>query len=479
MATLSARAAVALLTDWRGTGSTPAYQALADRIRLLVLDGRILLGTRLPAERELAAQLGLSRTTVASAYAELREQGYLDSVRGSGSVARLPGREGAPVETETSGLIDFSKASMPALPWLPDAARWAAEQLPRYLSDPGFDGVGDLELREAIAARYRQRGVPTQPEQIMVTLGAQHAISLVARTLLGRGDRVLVESPSYPHAYEALRGAGARMVPVSVTSHEGWDDQGLEQAIRGTSPVLGYLMPEFHNPTGASMPEAQRERLVALAAQQGTLLVVDETIGELDIDRPHPLTPLAAVAPPPGLASPVISLGSVGKTVWGGMRIGWIRADRGILQRLVRARAANDLGTPLVEQLMVTHLLRDWRPVLELRRQQLRAGRETLQTLLADRLPEWTVPHVHGGLTTWVNLGEAVSSQFTIAARASGLVVIAGPRFGLDGAFERFLRIPFGYGPEQLEQGVAALERTWRGLSRHPLPDSGYLADVV
>jgi len=161
------------------------------------------------------------------------------------------------------------------------------------------------------------------------------------------------------------------------------------------------------------------------------------------------------------------------------MRIGWIRADRGILQRLVRARAANDLGTPLVEQLMVTHLLRDWDPVLELRRQQLRAGRETLQTLLADRLPEWTVPHVHGGLTTWVNLGEAVSSQFTIAARASGLVVIAGPRFGLDGAFERFLRIPFGYGPEQLEQGVAALERTWRGLSRHPLPDSGYLADVV
>lgn len=479
MASLSARSATALLTDWRGGRASPAYQALADRLRLLVLDGRILLGTRLPAERELAAQLGLSRTTVASAYAALREQGYLDSVRGSGSVARLPGTGAEPVETAGSGLIDFSKATLPALPWLPDAARWAAEQLPRHLGDPGFDGVGDPELREAIAERYRRRGVPTDPEQIVVTLGAQHAISLVARTLLGRGDRALVESPSYPHAYEALRSAGARLVPVGVTADEGWDEQGLEQAIRGASPTLGYLMPDFHNPTGASMPEAQRERLVATAARQSTLLVVDETIGELDIDRPHPLTPLAGVVPPPGLASPVVSIGSVGKTVWGGVRIGWIRADRGVLQRIVRARTATDLGTPMLEQLLVTRLLRDWDAVLELRREQLRTGRETLERLLAERLPEWTAPHVVGGLTLWVNLGEAVSSQLTIAARASGLVLTAGPRFGLDGVFERFLRLPFGTGAEQLEQGVAVLERTWRGLGRHPLPESGYLADVV
>ena len=454
-----------MLDSWRASGSSPAYEALADRIRLLILDGRIGLGVRLPAERDLAAQLGVSRTTVAAAYAGLRDRDYLTSVRGSGSVARQPHGVTAPNETPSSGILDFSKASLPALQQLADAAATAVEQLPAYLGGTGFDPVGLPVLRQGIADRYSARGLPTSPDQIMVTIGAQHAIALLARTLLGRGDRALVEAPSYPHAIDALKSAGARLVPVSVTTHDGWDEEALEQAFQRTSPSLGYLMPDFHNPTGRTMSPELRERVLGLAAQHGTTLVADETMGELTLEGPTDRLPFAA-------HGSAILIGSVGKSVWGGVRIGWIRADSTVIQRFIRARSSGDLGTPVVEQLIVTNLLRDYDAILEGRRTYLREGRDRLERLLAQRLPEWHVPRARGGLTAWVNLGHPVSSQLAIAARNEGLIIAAGPRFGLDGAFERFLRIPFSYSADETERGVDALARAWAAVGRHPMPET-------
>jgi DNA-binding transcriptional MocR family regulator len=485
---LSARALEAKLGEWRTGGS--AYRGLADRIRLLALDGRLTAGTRLPAERELSERLELSRTTVTAAYRALRASGLLSSVRGSGSVVRLPrsgaGGFGASAE---GGVLDLSKATMPALIGLADVAARAAEDLVGHLNGPGFDPVGIPELRAAIAERYRVRGLPTDPEQIMVTIGAQHALSLLARVFVSRGDRVLIEQPSYPHAVEALAAAGARLVPVSVTTgvSAGWDEPALLQALRGSNPVLAYLMPDFHNPTGQTMPAGQRERVIAAAARQGTVLIADETMGEMGIDRPEHFMPFAAYAETdagasehgPGARGTVVTVGSVGKTVWGGLRIGWIRAEPALIRRLVAARTATDMGTPILEQLIVTRLLPEMPAILERRRVELRDGRDHLEALLAERFPGWTVPRVNGGLTAWVNLGLPVSSQLALAARNHGLLVPAGPRFGVDGAFERFLRIPFCQGIDEMNRAVDALGLAWGTLLRHPLPDTGYLADIV
>ncbi|MHA6693484.1 MocR-like transcription factor YczR [Homoserinimonas sp. A520] len=471
MASLSARALAALLSDWRGEGPS-AYAALAGRIRLLIVDGRIPLGTRIPAERDLAAGLGISRTTVTRAYSELRESGYLTSVRGSGSIARLPGRAPVSIDAGLSDYLDFSKAAMPAAPGIVDAAERATADLPAYLSGTGFDPVGIPVLREAIAERYRLRGLPTDPDQIMVTIGAQHAIALLARTLVGRGDSAIVEVPTYPHAYEALRHAGARLVPVNVSVDDGWDRLALEQAIQRSSPAVGYLMPDFHNPTGQSMPVELRQRALELAERHGTRLIADETMAELSLDHDHPVTPFAALGD-------AISIGSVGKTVWGGLRVGWIRAERPLIQKLVRARMAGDLGTPILEQLMVARLLADYDVILAERRAQLRTGRDHLVSALRSAFPEWSVPHVPGGLTAWVNIGLPVSSQLTIAARSHGLLITAGPRFGIDGAFERFLRIPFSYAPEETDRAVAALAAAWESFAQLPVGEQPYLTDVV
>lgn len=465
-----------LLDAWRTDQASSAYAALAARIRLLILDGRIPLGTRIPAERDLATQLNVSRTTVTAAYGQLRESGYLRSIRGSGSVARLPHSESRPHETSQEGYLDLSKAALPALPALAQAAAQAVEELPAYLGGSGFDPIGIPALREAIADRYTARGLPTDPEQVMVTIGAQHAIALLSRTLLARGDRALVESPSYPHAFDALRGAGARLVPVSVTTDHGWDEAALEQAMQLTSPTLGYLMPDFHNPTGQSMSSELRDRALDLANAAATTLVADETMSEMAIDEGPRALPFGAGRK---RGSQPVLIGSVGKSVWGGVRVGWIRAEPPLIQRLVRARNQGDLGTPILEQLIVKNLLADYDSILEVRRVQLRAGRDHLVAALAERMPEWKVPSVAGGLTLWVNLGSPVSSQLTLAARNEGLLLAAGPRFGIDGAFERFLRIPFSYSTEELDRGVAALDAAWQSVGRYALPDTGYLAAVV
>lgn len=470
MTSVSARVLSNLLDRWRDA-SAPAYQALADRIRLLILDGRIALGARLPAERDLAAQLDLSRTTVSATYAALREAGFLSSVRGSGSVTRLPNKTMATGHQSEPGFLDLTKAAMPAIPSLVEMARKAVDQFPAFIGDSGFDPVGLPVLRQAIADRYTARGLATEPGQIMVTTGAQHAISLLARTLLSRGDRALVESPSYPHAFDALKLAGARLVPVSVTTTDGWDIEGLEQAVQRTSPSLAYLMPDFQNPTGQSMTDDVRARVFDVAARHGTTLIADETMAELAIDG-EPRHPFAC-------GGDAILIGSVGKTVWGGVRVGWIRAERNIIQQLVRQRSATDLGTPALEQLIVANILDDFDAVLQSRRELLRSGRDRMLRLLAERIPEWEVQSVDGGLTLWVGLGAPVSSQLTLAARTEGLQIAAGPRFGIDGAFERFLRIPFGHNEDEMERAVAGLAAAWEAVARHPMPENGYMADVV
>ncbi|GAB3451196.1 PLP-dependent aminotransferase family protein [Kineococcus endophyticus] len=475
MPTLSASGLAQLLGDWRDDG--PALRALADRVRLLLLDGRVLSGTRLPAERELAAALGISRTTVAASYSRLRESGHLRSVRGSGSVITLPAAPAAAPSEPLSvpgGLVDLTRAVLPAAPVVADAARDAAQDLLDHLPGDGYELLGIPALRAAVADRYTARGLPTTPDEVLVTLGAQHAVGLLCRTVLSPGDRVLVESPGYPHAVDAARAAGGRPVAVPVTAATadtpgGWDEEALEDAFARTRPALAYLMPGFQNPTGAVMAPALRRRVVELARRHGTRLVVDETTNDLALDGPVP----------PPFPADVLHVGSTAKSLWGGLRIGWVRADAATVRHLAAHRAPWELGTPVLEQLVVARCLPQLDEVLVERRAELRRRRDALRDGLATALPEWEVPHVPGGLAAWVHLPTATSSALALAAHRHGVLLTAGPRFGVDGAFERYLRLPFGAGAGTLRSVVVpALVRAWREAGAM-VPVPGRLEVVV
>lgn len=473
MTILSARALSAILGDWRQHSGTLSV-ALADRIRLLILDGRISLGARLPAERTLAEREGVSRTTVAAAYSRLRDTGYLVSRRGSGSVATLPAGDALNFDAvDSPELLDFSKATLPALPAVVDAAEAAVARLPQHLGLAGFDLYGLDDLRQALADRYTARGLPTSPDEIMVTLGAQHAIALLATTLIGRGDRVLVENPSYPHAVEAFVAAGARLVGLPVSAEVGWDDESIQQVFPRSAPAVGYLMPDVHNPTCRIMPDAQRARIAELADRHGTRLIIDETMADLVFAGEAP-APMAMLSPR------IITVGSVGKSIWGGIRLGWVRADRDTITALARSRPPGDLGSPTFEQLLLLELLPRYDALVRLRRDQLMAGERLLRGLVTERMPLWRMPEVEGGLVLWTNLGRPVASELALLARSEGVQIGAGPRFGMDGAFERFVRLPFCYPEPLIRRAVDGLARAWDRLGdARPSADRGALLDAV
>src|SRR5262245_17359948 len=182
-----------LLGCWRSGRSGPAYRQLSDSLRLLILDGRLPLGVVLPGERELASALEISRTTVTTAMAGLRDEGFLERRQGAGARTRLPagpGDRGAgplSVADSVEGVIDMASAAPPASEAVHQAFTAALSALPAHLPNNGYGALGLIELRRVIAARYTRRGLPTTPDQIMVTSGAQHGLALLLRLLAGPG----------------------------------------------------------------------------------------------------------------------------------------------------------------------------------------------------------------------------------------------------------------------------------------------------
>jgi DNA-binding transcriptional MocR family regulator len=452
------------LGNWRtSSASGPAYLGLADGLRMLIVDGRLPVGASLPSERVLAEALRVSRTTVTAAYAQMRDDGYLNGRRGARSTTALPLTAPAMAPRVAAAASANLAAATLAAPAAAVARAFAAaaEDLTPYLRDIGIELVGVAPLRDAIAQRYCARGLPTEPDQIIVTTGALHAISLILATYTQAGDRVLVEQPTYHGALAAMATQDIRPVPVAMTP-DGWELDAVDAAVRQLSPSLAYLIPDNHNPTGMTLPPAGRRRLAATIAESRTRAIIDESITDMWLDE---------AVPPPFAASMtsrrdlVMTVGSMSKSCWGGLRIGWIRAERSALTTIGAIRPAIDMGTPIVEQLAAARLLAGAENLLPERREVLRARRALLLALLAEHLPDWQPNPGKGGMSLWVRLPAPMSSALSAAASRMGLDIPPGPRFGVDGTLERFIRVPYTLPDEQLTEAIELLARAWRSIT--------------
>jgi DNA-binding transcriptional MocR family regulator len=458
-----------LLGSWP-TSTQPAYAALAARIRLLVLDGRVAVGVRLPPERELAAALGISRTTVSAAYDVLRTSGHAASRQGSGTWTALPA-DGDDVPTwapepAPAGVLDLAHAAPPAPPQLHAAYAAALDDLPRLLPGPGYDYRGLLGLRMRLAERFTQRGLPTSPEQVLVTSGALQAVRLALTLAVDPGDSVLVEQPGYPNAMDVVTDLGGRLVPVPmVTDDHGrpaWDGNGLDAALRQTAPRAAYLIPDFQNPSGALMPADERSRVAGLLQRSRTVTIVDETLVELGIDATPP-PPFASLAGPRPAhdQSVVITVGSASKIFWGGLRVGWLRADAGTVARLAGLRSRQDLSSPVLEQLACVHLLDQLDDVRRHRVEHLRVQRDGLAALLSQQLPDWRHVVPSGGQVLWCSLPGPWAAALCDAAAERGVRITPGSRFAADGTQASSVRLPFTRPLEELAVAVPLLAEAW------------------
>jgi DNA-binding transcriptional MocR family regulator len=309
------------------SGRGSLHVLLSARLRRLIDEGELPPGEPLPPDRVLASALVVGRSTVVAAYDLLRHEGRI--VRRQGSGTRVAGAGPAGLRQTTSapiflhlleprdGVISLACAAPDTPP--PELADAYTRILPRLATtsgDIGYHPAGHPALRCAIAERYTRRGIRTGPDHILVTNGAQQALSLLARAFLTPGDRVLVEAPTYHGALEAFREEAAvlRALPIGLS--------GLKMAARRHHPALAYVISTFHNPTGSVLSPLTRRTLVETAAAAGIPLIDDEVLSDLGF--PGEQTPPALAA----YADTVISVGSLSKIVWAGLRIGWVRGPR-------------------------------------------------------------------------------------------------------------------------------------------------------
>ncbi|WGX98599.1 PLP-dependent aminotransferase family protein [Nocardioides sp. L-11A] len=461
-----------------GFDRSPAYAGLADALRELIGDGRIGYGTRLPSERDLTEALGVSRTTVTRAYAVLRDSAYAEARQGAGTFTRLPGGRIRALDRALwpsdvgNGVIDLVCAAATAPPGIAAVYAEAAADLPAHLGGHGYFPAGMPDLQAAISATYDARGLPTAPEQIIVTPGALAATAVVGSALAGSRDRVLVESPTYPNAVQALRAGGGRIVTIALDPY-GWDLDAVAATLARRRPRLVSAMPDFHNPTGLVMGEADRERYARLLGRSGATAVVDEA---------HYLLPLdddAAAGPPFAAYAPeAICVGSASKSIWGGLRLGWIRAPRPLVDRLTRARVGLDLGVPVLEQLVLTRLLTgDLDAVVRGQRARLREQRDAMTGALAEHLPDWEFRMPGGGMVLWCHLPSAGATALSTEAERHGVLLAPGPSFAPEGGLDRYLRLPYATAAPQLVEAVRRITDAWAVVTSDrggaPIPPSG------
>jgi len=487
-----------------GGGRVPLSRQIQSHLERLIREGKLAPGVKLLATRELAHDLGVNRTTVATAYEELIAAGWARAHVGQGTFVaeRVPAfAEPAPISAQKldwSGFLSkraqvvaadmhrrraYGQLARPApgtisfAGGMPDSTLFPTDAfrrvLNRVITQEGRELLqyyapgGYPPLRRYLAGYLLRFGVEARPEDILIVNGSQQGFDLVARTLLDPGDLVAIEQPSYPRAMQVFRSFGAALVPVPLTE-AGLSVPHLERLLERQTPKLLYCQPSAHNPTGLTMSLAVRQRLLEVAARHRLPIVEDGFDGTLFYGE-RPPGPLKAM----DMAGLVVYIGTFSKILFPGLRLGWIVAPPALIERLEMAKQLADIHTSPLLQAAVYHFCE--RRLLE--RHQARAlreyarRRETLLDGLRRLMPPgvtWT--ETAGGFSLLLTLPEGLETAALLPrAQARGVTFTPGDAFFIDGGGERSLRLSFSAVPvSQIDDGMKRLGDAIRDLGRHP-----------
>lgn len=458
------------LGPWRERGG-PLFACLAAALAEAAHRGTLPASGELPAERALAEALGVSRGTVVSAYRELRDRGLAETRHGSGTVIRagLPPGASWPALSDLLGavgsspqMIDLS-LGVPPLADVADLLEVNARSLASNVDWHGYAPLGLNALREEVAALLTRRGAATSAEEVLITGGAQEAIALAVGLLASDGRRIAVESPGYAGALDAIARVKGVAVPIARDA-AGIRTDDLKQQLERRHVHALFVTPGVNLPTGTATASARRERLVALARHHDFMIVEDTVLDELRYDA-DPGVPLWTLAP-----ERVLMAGSLSKFVWGGLRVGWLRAPRALVLRLGRVKGALNLGVGALDQRAALDVVERYGEIAARRREQARVQMETMVAALGRELPEWTVERPAGGWSLWICLPAGSAAEFAQAALRHRVMISPGSPCSPDDSFPDYVRVCFGMPPSALEEGARRLAAAWRAFDPAAVP---------
>jgi 2-aminoadipate transaminase len=476
----------------------PLYVQLRDQLRALVHAGDLRPGDRIPASRELAIALGVHRTTVANAYAELESEGLIQGHVGRGTFIRANGNglkitpPAPPVLDGAQGirweLLFADERGEEVLSRLTAAApedalsfvmaRPAEEHFPieelqtcinavlrreavDVLNLGPSDGYGPL--KEALLELLRKENIAAKDENLMVTDGCQQSLDLICKAFVRPGDSVILENPAYPGAVAIFNASRARCLAVPVRTKAepgtslGMDMGVLEATLAANRVKLMVVTPDFHNPTGMSLPLESRRRLLDLAARHSVPIVEDHIYGRL-YGRPERVPSLKQM----DRSNLVIHIDSFAKVAFPGLRVGWIVAPPAAIERLRVVKQNTDIHTDQLAQASLAEFLRRGlftKHVAKMRKvYSLRL--DALDEALRKHMPEgtrWTKPE--GGMCLWLELPAGFdASELLIHAKERGVLFAPGRYFYVQSPLPNTLRLSFASMSEkEISRGIIIL----------------------
>lgn len=464
-------------TDLDAHSPVPLYRQLYDHFRASIESGKLENGSRLPATRELAGQLGLNRTTVASAYELLENEGFLTGQVGRGSFVRSS-RAPRQNELDWNTLVGSTQTRTPAYAGQNPATISFATSRPsedlfpleafrltcnEVLSGRHLPSVLQLgspggyePLRRYLLDRAAERGLCGAGGELMVTSGCQQAFDLIARALLRPGDKVAVEDPVYPGLKNLFLNAGVELLGIPVGT-EGMDTGKLASVLTRHNPKLIVVTPNFQNPTGATMPLAARRATLRLAREHGAVLVESDIYGELMYSG-EAIPSIRQLDETGG----TVLLRSFSKVAFPGLRVGWILGPRPLISRCCEIKQITDLHTDQLSQAVLLRFGESGR-LEEHRKAIVSAGAERLAATLAacgeflPRNTQFTRPR--GGMNVWVRLPEPLDAgELLPRAQRENVTYLPGRYFTVSKHEPGGMRLSFaGLTPASIREGIRTL----------------------
>jgi len=474
---------IGILGHW-AAGKGPLHTQLASAIRRAIVDGALPSQCVLPSQRVMAQYLFVSRTTVLSAIEELKSQRLLASRQGSGThvatdrANRDPQLPRWSVGSFRSGrllgqmsgrgsdtCIDLS-IGYPDQPYgVTRAMEGLAERdLAMTVGWDGFSYGGLAELREALAERLSADGIPTTSDQLLIATSAQQSLWMIAGVFASRGGVIFVEDPTCSASQDALLAREANLIGIPI-DEDGISIEALERALSRARPSFVFTTPIFNNPTGRSLSPARAHQLLELCASRDLPVVEDLALMGLGFDETRRHRSLASY----DSNVSIVSFGTMSKLFWRGLRVGWIRAGRSFIQRLIAVKSpADSSAASAMDQLVAARLLESYDDACTARANHLLPAAQMVMQAIGTFDPSWSCDPPQGGTSMWLRLPGADAMQFCQVALRHGVELWPGPIFSPSGGHRDRLRLSLGRSWEETQEGLRRLRTAWTAFGVNP-----------